>query len=123
MTDQFKCFIEDSMVKQLDEKTEEMIADMKRKVARHRWKRAISAVRISIKLSGVGKRPEWKNPLPAPGCEKVNRFVDLKTIMNQALRTQPKYFREGTVMHNLLESGKEQVPVDLTPYTSLVSYV
>ena len=114
MTEQFRCFIEDSMVKQLDERTEGMIAEMKRKVARHRWKRAISAVRLSLKLGG-GRRPEWKEPFVAPehtgrggSRTSANRFVDMQSMMKEAMRTQPKYFREGTIMQNLLESGKEE---------------
>lgn len=74
-----------------------MILEMKRKVARHRWRRAISAVRLSYKLSG-GKRPKFENPVVAPGCENHNRFVDMKSMMSEAIRTQPKYFREGSVM-------------------------
>ena len=85
-----------------------MILEMKRKVARHRWRRAISAVRLSYKLSG-GKRPKFENPVVAPGCENQNRFVDMKSMMNEAIRTQPKYFREGSVMHGLIESGIELV--------------
>jgi hypothetical protein len=85
-----------------------MIADMKRKVARHRWRRAINAVRLSYKLSG-GKRPKFDNPVVAPGCENLNRFVDMKAMMSAALKTQPKYFQQGTVMNNLLESGIEVV--------------
>ena len=101
-------WIEDSRVNQLDEETEKMIAEMKRKVARHRWRRAISAVRLSYKLSG-GKHPKFDNPVAAPGCENQNRFVDMNVVMSEAMRTQPKYFREGSVMHNLIESGIEMV--------------
>lgn len=78
------------------------------KVARHRWKRAISAVRLSYKLSG-GKRPKFENPVVAPGCENQNRFVDMNAMMSEAIRTQPKYFREGSVMNTLIESGIELV--------------
>ncbi len=84
-----------------------MIAAMKRKVARHRWKRAISAVRLSYKLAG--KPPKFENPVVAPGCENQNRFVDMNEMMSEAMRSQPKYFREGSVMHNLIESGIELV--------------
>lgn len=85
-----------------------MIAEMKRKVARHRWRRAIFAVRLSYKLSG-GKRPKFENPVTAPGCENQNRFVDMHAMVSEAIRTQPKYFREGSVMYNLIESGIEMV--------------
>jgi len=68
ITAQFRTWIEDSKVNHLDETTEKMIADMKRKVARHRWRRAINAVRLSYKLNG-GKRPKFDYPVVAPGCE------------------------------------------------------
>ena len=85
-----------------------MIVEMKRKVARHRWKRAISAVRISYRISG-GIPPKFENPIVAPGCENNNRFIDMNAMMSEAKRNQPKYFREGSVMHNLIESGIELV--------------
>ena len=85
-----------------------MIAEMKRKVARHRWRRAISAVILSYRISG-GKPPKWENPVVAPGCENQNRFVDMNAMVSEAMRTQPKYFTEGSVMHNLIESGIELV--------------
>ena len=82
---------------------------MKRKVARQRWKRAILAVRLSYKLSG-GKPPSWPDgPVAAPGCENQNRFVDMNAMVGEQMRKQPKYFREGSVMHNLIESGIELV--------------
>ena len=84
-----------------------MIIALRRKVARHRWKRAINAVRLSYKLSG--KRPEFNNPVTAPGCKNENRFVDLNQMMSDVLRKQPKYFKEGSIMDNLIESGIEVV--------------
>ena len=45
----------------------------------------------------------------ATGCENQNRFVDMNTMMSEAMRTRPKYFREGSVMNNLIESGIELV--------------
>ena len=106
ITDQFRSWIEDSRINQLDEETEVMIAEMKRKVARHRWRRAISAVILSYRISG-GKPPKWDSPVVAPGCENQNRFVDMKAMVSEAMRTQPKYFIEGSVMHNLMEAGIE----------------
>ena len=85
-----------------------MISEMKRRVARHRWRRAICAVRLSYKLSG-GKRPKFENPVFAPGCENQNRFVDMKAMMSEVMKAQPKYFRQGTVMNTLVESGIEVV--------------
>jgi hypothetical protein len=107
-TAQFRKWIEDSKASQLDEDTEDMIVQLRRKVARHRWKRAISAVRLSYKLSG-GKRPEFNAPVAAPGCETENRFVDLNQMMSETVRQQPKYFKKGSIMHNLIESGIEVV--------------
>lgn len=79
---------------QLDKETEQMIVEMRRKVARHRWKRAISAVRLSYKLSG-GKPPKFEAPVVAPGCENENRFVDMNQMLNETMRKQPKYFKQG----------------------------
>ena len=107
-TAQFRKWIEDSKVSQLDKETEDILVQLRRKVARHRWKRAISAVRLSYKLSG-GKRPKFEAPVAAPGCENENRFVDLNQMMSEAVRQQPKYFKEGSIMHNLIESGIEVV--------------
>jgi predicted lipase len=107
-TAQFRKWIEDSKVSQLDKETEDILVQLRRKVARHRWKRAISAVRLSYKLSG-GKRPNFEGPVAAPGCENENRFVDLNQMMSEAVRQQPKYFKEGSIMHNLIESGIEVV--------------
>lgn len=82
----------------MDEETEQMLKHMKKKVARHRWRRAISAVRLSIRISG-GKPPKWENPVVAPGCENCNRFVDMNAMMSETMRKQPKYFKEGSVMN------------------------
>ena len=97
-TAQFRKWIDDSRISQMDEETEQMLIEMKRKVARHRWRRAISAVRLSYRISG-GKPPKWENPVVAPGCENCNRFVDMNEMMNETMRKQPKYFKEGSVMN------------------------
>ncbi len=97
-TAQFRKWIDDSRISQMDEETEKMLKHMKRKVARHRWRRAISAVRLSIRISG-GKPPKWENPVVAPGCENCNRFVDMNEMMSETMRKQPKYFKEGSVMN------------------------
>lgn len=89
-----------------------MIAQMKRRVARHRWRRAILAVRLSIRLSNAfcgGRPPSWQTPVAAPGCEDQNRFVDASEELAKVVRNNPKFFREGSVMHNLIESGIELV--------------
>eukprot|EP00956_Cyclotella_meneghiniana_P004723 scaffold5830_cov38-Cyclotella_meneghiniana.AAC.2 len=90
----------DSKVSQLDKETEVMIATLRRKVARHRWKRAINAVRISYKLSG-GKAPRFDTPVSVPGYENENRFVNLNQMMNEAIRERPKYFKQGSIMDGL----------------------
>jgi hypothetical protein len=97
-TAQFRKWIDDSRISQMDEETEKMLLEMKRKVARLRWKRAISAVRLSYRISG-GKPPRWENPVVAPGCENCNRFIDMKEMEKDAMRKQPKYFKEGSVMN------------------------
>jgi hypothetical protein len=97
-TAQFRKWIDDSRISQMDEETEKMLREMKRKVARLRWKRAISAVRLSYRISG-GKPPRWENPVVAPGCENCNRFIDMKEMEKDAMRKQPKYFKEGSVMN------------------------
>lgn len=63
-------------------------------------------MRLSYKLSG-GKRPEFNAPVVAPGCENENRFVDLNEMMSEVVRKQPKYFKQGSIMDNLIESGIE----------------
>jgi len=51
----FRKWINDSRISQLDEQTEQMLLKMRRDVARHRWRRAISAIRLSeIGLVGGG---------------------------------------------------------------------
>ena len=85
-----------------------MIATLRRKVARHRWKRATNAVRISYKLSG-GKAPRFDTPVCVPGYENENRFVNLNQMMNEAIRERPKYFKQGSIMDNLIETGLEMV--------------
>jgi len=97
-TAQFRKWIDDSRISQMDEETEKMLLEMKRKVARLRWKRAISAVRLSYRISG-GIPPRWENPVVAPGCENCNRFIDMKEMEKDAMRKQPKYFKEGSVMN------------------------
>ena len=102
ITEQFRIWIEESRVDQIDDETKEMIAEMKRKVARHRWKRAISAVRLSYRIAG--KPPKWEEPVCAPGCENQNRFVDMNEMVSEAMRKQPKYFREGSVSESSFSS-------------------
>jgi len=54
-------------------------------------------------------KPEWKEVLLTNKNKKQNSFVDTKRLMEQALEEQPKYFKEGSLMNNLIESGIEVV--------------
>ena len=107
-TAQFRKWIKDSKVSQLDKDTEDMIGQLRKEGSRRRWKRAITAVRLIHKLSG-GKRPEFEAPLDTPGCENEDRFLDLNQMMIDAVKKQPKYFKDGSIMHNLIETGIEVV--------------
>ncbi len=81
-----------------------MIADMKKIVARRRWRRSL----IAARLCSMGERPKFENPVVAPGCKKKN-FLDMKAMTSKVIGAQHNYFRKGTVMDNLLESGTEVV--------------
>lgn len=47
---EFKQWVNDSRSKQLDAATEQTIKDLRSKIARRRWKRAINAVRLMVRL-------------------------------------------------------------------------
>lgn len=82
-----------------------MIADMNKIVARRRWRRSL----IAARLCSMGERPKFENPVVAPGCENQNYFLDMKAMTSKVIGAQHNYFRKGTVMDNLLESGTEVV--------------
>ncbi|KAL7548003.1 hypothetical protein ACHAWF_011279 [Thalassiosira exigua] len=88
----------------LDANRAQMAHHLRRQVARYRWKRAISRVIIGIRLSRPAF-PSWDSA----HMNTDNIFVNMKKLMKEALDTQPKYFREGSVMNNLIESGIEVV--------------
>uniref|UniRef100_A0A7S4JI39 Fungal lipase-type domain-containing protein n=1 Tax=Odontella aurita TaxID=265563 RepID=A0A7S4JI39_9STRA len=54
--EEFRCWVEDSRSDQLDKTAEQIILDLRKKVAKSRWKRSISAVRMSVKLRSLSKK-------------------------------------------------------------------
>ena len=92
-------WMEHSRVNHLDEETENMIAEKKRDAARHRWRRLLLATRFALKLN-EGKRSSFENLEFIPGFDGT--LVEVK-------KSPPKYFREGTVINTLIESGVELV--------------
>ncbi|KAL7528729.1 hypothetical protein ACHAXR_006225, partial [Thalassiosira sp. AJA248-18] len=94
----------------LSPNTTQMIHYLRRRVARYRWKRAISRVIVGIRLSRPGAYPSWDiNRHSSSNPNANNIFVDWKRLMGQAVLEQPKFFRHGSVMNNLIESGIEVV--------------
>ena len=163
MLREFKNWVLNSRVKQLDSATEGTIKELRRKVARRRWKRAINAVRLMVRLGKkpnsnsnefIGKSPSNHQRNDSNGSIKSsiekaarmpgqalrgsmvwlhdhkaqilnglgidgnltssttgNTLVDqqeVQEIINDALE-QPRFFREGSLMSNLIESGIEVV--------------
>ncbi len=49
---EFIQWVNDSHTKQIDASTEQTIKELRRKVARRRWRRAIHAVRLMVRLGG-----------------------------------------------------------------------
>ncbi|EJK52538.1 hypothetical protein THAOC_28172 [Thalassiosira oceanica] len=86
-----------------------IVQRLRKQVARYRWKRAITRVRLAIRMAKPGFKPDWGEVLIANEDEERNSFVDMKKLLGQALEEQPKYFREGSLMNNLIESGIEIV--------------
>lgn len=161
---EFKKWVHDSRCKQLDLATESTIKELRRKVARTRWRRAITTVRITIRLKKsssqivfdrnklnsdppVDRRAKRVSSLSArnrpaalsqsmmwvssaksqimsslgvsapngnQSTEKLtpeNKLVgndEIKQIIDDALE-QPRFFRQGSLMSNLIESGIEVV--------------
>jgi len=187
---EFKQWVNDSRSKQLDAATEQTIKDLRSKIARRRWKRAINAVRLmvrlghsdsnnfsvqltakrreSLRMGGINShRPYSRRTLGGLGevgndglplreaaqsrprvklralagsmmwmhnqreaimnnfgitnqsesqdsltqAQKRNSLVDkneIKEIINDALE-EPRFFIEGSLLSNLIESGIEVV--------------
>ena len=103
-------------VDQLDPNKAQMVHHLRRQVARYRWRRAITRVLLAVRLSRPGC-PSWNDHPETDDDDGNNRtskpdanaFVDVKKLMNVALKEQPKFFRDGSVMKNLIESGIEVV--------------
>ena len=107
-------WIEYSRDTYLDGETEEVISEMKRKVARRRWRRAIWAVRFNCRLSG-GKHIKFEKEPTEPDARQPNDSIDMDFI-TKIEKDEPKYFHKGSVLHNLIESGVEVVWLsNLTP--------
>ena len=156
---EFQKWVTDSRMKQLDSATEETIKELRREVARRRWKRAINAARLMVRLGKAGPNSSkefhlktmqkanntanvhqkasmvpgelrgscrWmhdqkaqllsglgveENAVSAMTDRQENALVgqnEIKEIINDALE-QPRCFREGSLMSNLIESGIEVV--------------
>jgi hypothetical protein len=168
---EFKKWVHESRCQQLDLATESTIKELRKKVARERWRRAIKAVRITIRLkrsqtnissrqktlqsdpslnqrttpvkraSGLGSRNRsatlsqsmmWvhnakEQIMSSLGVstsdqqgstsslknldQQQNQLVgneEIKEIIDDALE-RPRFFREGSLMSNLIESGIEVV--------------
>lgn len=55
------------------------------------------------------RRPEWKTAVPGFKDGKRNRFVDMKELEGEVSRRfGSRKFRQGTIMHNLIESGESK---------------
>jgi hypothetical protein len=93
--------MEHSRVNHLDEEAGNMIGEMKRDAARHRWRRSRLATQFTLRVN-EGKLPSFENHYPFPGLEGT---------MVEDAKSPPKskYFQEGTVLNTLLESGVEVV--------------
>lgn len=98
----------------LDPNKAQMVHHLRCQVARYRWRRAITRVLLAVRLSGPSP-PTWEvNPETDDGNNRTSKpnnnvFVDVKKLMKTALKEQPKFFRDGSVMKNLIESGIEVV--------------
>lgn len=169
--EEFKQWVHDSRCNQLDSTTVDTIRELRRKVARKRWKRAIHAVRLAIRLGKGSSNKEvnmklvaqqsfrrnkrsssdnlresisgsLQNLRRATGAmaarrsreiassmmwmhdqrskimegiglseDKRNSLVDqsdVRDIVNDAFE-QPRFFKEGSLMSNLIESSIEVV--------------
>ena len=108
----------------LDPNKYQMVHHLRRQVARYRWRRAITRIIIQVKLGKSFRQtrglrtsqiiiPKWSSDSSldkrAKDKQGENVFVDMKRLVDTALTEQPKFFKEGSVMNNLIESGIEVV--------------
>jgi len=108
----------------LDPNKYQMVHHLRRQVARYRWRMAITRIIIQVKLGKSFKKtkglrtsqiiiPKWSSDSNldkrAKDKQGENVFVDMKRLVDTALTEQPKFFKDGSVMNNLIESGIEVV--------------
>ena len=53
--------------------------------------------------------PSWDFQTTNNNVRARNTFVDMKSVLNAARNKKQKFFREGSVLDNLIESGIEVV--------------
>ncbi|KAK1733188.1 lipase class 3 family protein [Skeletonema marinoi] len=85
---------------------EQMVHYLRRQVARYRWKRVIAKVRLAVRLGG-GICPKFDSNIAGNG--EGNRYVNMNKLLKKGLENDPKYFMDGSVMSNLIESSLEVV--------------
>eukprot|EP00577_Skeletonema_sp_RCC1716_P001680 CAMPEP_0113411076 /NCGR_PEP_ID=MMETSP0013_2-20120614/22049_1 /TAXON_ID=2843 ORGANISM="Skeletonema costatum, Strain 1716" /NCGR_SAMPLE_ID=MMETSP0013_2 /ASSEMBLY_ACC=CAM_ASM_000158 /LENGTH=1727 /DNA_ID=CAMNT_0000297359 /DNA_START=177 /DNA_END=5357 /DNA_ORIENTATION=+ /assembly_acc=CAM_ASM_000158 len=85
---------------------EQMVHYLRRQVARYRWKRVIAKVRLAVRLGG-GICPKFDSNIAGNG--EGNRYVNMNKLLKKGLENDPKYFMEGSVISNLIESSLEVV--------------
>lgn len=129
---QFQRLVTDSRVPQTDAATEETMKQLRRKVAKRRWKRAISAVRLigrlgkssmsnsSIQIAVTRDTSTTPNGWPTTddhqSIKHANSSKSFNSITSTAVKEiacdaleEPKFFKAGSLMSNLIESGIEVV--------------
>ena len=147
---EFKQWVNDSREKHVSAESEEVMKGLRRKVARRRWRGAIHAVRLAVRLAAdsdisakeqraqntAGKRKPTQGGLrgslrnsfidlgeaalsKAPQISKALSFIsnqekdkaakgNIKDFINDAIE-EPRFFIEGSLLSNLIESGIEVV--------------
>ncbi|KAL7534784.1 hypothetical protein ACHAXR_006071, partial [Thalassiosira sp. AJA248-18] len=115
----------------VDPATEKTMKKLRRKVARRRWKRAISAVRLIVKLGSRTKNSiqedkalkeadqihadGWRAQTVTGPMNSPKRSNSISTVVEAIAHDtldEPSFFREGSLMSNLIESGIEVVLFD-----------
>lgn len=114
MMKQFHTWVEDSRAKQLDDETERTIKVLKSKAAVNRWMRVIIAVRfVCILQKHVTRTNDTTNNtnLQIQTSIKYNGS-DISTrasTISSSTSCEPRFFRSGSILSNLIESGTEVV--------------